>query len=127
HLDPDGRRTIDRPNCHSQHACGLDTGTENLVLMVGSLDAIDTAAGPVDATDSAAQLLAPIADTAGVPRHMPPRAAGPRWMARQDYDGESSCRQIVGERNAEKAAASGNDHPTGSSFRGHRLGLTLLC
>lgn len=67
HLDPDGRRVRDGSAGFAQHAGRLDAGTQDLVAVVGGLDAIDGAAHEIDEAGGTIEARGPRAEGACVP------------------------------------------------------------
>ncbi len=59
HLHPHGRRGIDRADGRAQHASRFHSRTENFILVVGGLDAIDASSCQVDQPDRTVQFPAP--------------------------------------------------------------------
>src|SRR5258708_5553183 len=86
HLHPHRRRDTDGADGEAQHARCFHAGTENFILVVGRLDAIDAASHQVDQAACAVEFSTPLAQSAGIPAYMPPWPAWFRWVARQEHD-----------------------------------------
>jgi hypothetical protein len=86
HLHPHGRRIVDRPDRQAEGVRRFDSRSQDLVLMIGSFDAIDATPDQVHQARRAIELPPPFASGSGIPTDPPPAPLGPRWMAGKDYD-----------------------------------------
>src|SRR5437764_1470802 len=73
---------------------------KDLILIGGSLDAIDASSDEVDHPTHAVKFPSPLAQRAGVPANVPPRSADWRRIARQQDHRLAQRSQVQGERNA---------------------------
>jgi hypothetical protein len=67
HLYPNGRGRSDRAHCLSQDSRGFNARAEDLVVIIGSLDAVDSTAHQVDQAGGAVEFTFPFPSGAGVP------------------------------------------------------------
>src|SRR5262245_4069665 len=98
HLHPYRRRAVDAADGHAQNARCLHPRTEDFILMVGGLDAIDATSHQVDQAARAIQLPLPLSQAPGIPRHMPPWSLRYRWLTRKQDDRPAQVCQVRSER-----------------------------
>jgi hypothetical protein len=54
-------------HCEAEDACCVDAGAEDLVLVIGSFDAVDAAACEVDDCECTFEMVSPWAEGAAIP------------------------------------------------------------
>src|SRR5262249_49132247 len=67
HLHPHWRRGIESADRQSQHTSGFHSRTEDFILMIGGLDAIDAPPYQVDQTVRTIQFPSPRSQSPGIP------------------------------------------------------------
>lgn len=112
HLHPHRRRCTHRPHRPPKHQRGFNPRSQNLVLMVRSLDAVHRPPGQVHNRPGIVQRLNPRPGRASIPRNMPPVANGharSRRRPRKDDNLVSPRSKMRGQRNTKKPTPT-RDH-----------------
>ena len=121
HLHPDRRGRVDTTDREAERSRRFGTRAENLILMIGSLDAINAATNQIDQAARAVESSTPLSQITSVPTYMFERKFTPRRIARKYHNRPTPGRQMRGERKSQESApSSDNDSATCGFSLGHR-------
>src|SRR5262249_15494406 len=113
HLHPYMRRAFDLAHRLAEDARGFYARSQDFVLMIRSLDAIDRSADEIHDCCGAVERTGPWSNRSSVPRSMPRGTCHLRSLARENHDGMAGLGQMRRKRDAKKSASACDDDRAG--------------